>query len=372
MRFLHTADWQIGMKALAAGERAAEVRDQRVATVRNVVRLANERDVDLLLVAGDQFEDRAPSTVEIGHVASALADARMPVVVIPGNHDPAVPDSPYTTRLWRSLGGDNVTTVMTQQAIEFGDAVLFAAPCSAKYGTGDPTATFREMPSPEGKIRIGAAHGTLRLGHLEQGDAGDQRGGFPIALDAASRAGLAYLALGHWHSYLAMPDRAATIAYSGTPEQTRYDDGDCGTVSIVTIDGPHAAPAIERVRVGRYVWSAPSFNLSDDPSVERAIAELRAWPNAVNTLLRPTFRGLASPHGTTLLTATEPDMRARFLHFDPRRTFEERPANAQAWADRFEPGLQRTLAQRLLARTSDPKLAPVATLALQKMLELTR
>jgi uncharacterized lipoprotein YmbA len=65
-------------------------------------------------------------------------------------------------------------------------------------------------------------------------------------------------------------------------------------------------------------------------------------------------------------------MRARFLHFDPRRTFEERPANAQAWADRFEPGLQRTLAQRLLARTSDPKLAPVATLALQKMLELTR
>ena len=372
MKFLHTADWQIGMRALAAGERAAEVRERRVATARAIVALANERGVDCVIVAGDQFEESAPSTAEIGSVASLLSDARMPVIVLPGNHDPATANSPYATAVWQRLSGAHVIPVMEARSIEFADAVVLAAPCSSKYGTIDPTAIFSAMPSADGKIRIGAAHGTLRLGHIERGDAGDQRGGFPIALDAASRAGLAFLALGHWHSYFEIADGRATIAYSGTPEQTRYDDADCGTVSIVTIDGPRAKPAIERVRVGHYVWEAPAFQLGDDASVERAIDTLRAWPDAVRTLLRPTFRGLASPHAASLLSATDADLRARFFHYDPRRTFEARPENARAWIDRFSPGLPRAIAQRLLERAEDPIDAPLAMNALEKLLEMAR
>jgi len=40
MRFLHTADWQIGMKAAAMGDAGARVREERLAAGRRVVEAA--------------------------------------------------------------------------------------------------------------------------------------------------------------------------------------------------------------------------------------------------------------------------------------------------------------------------------------------
>jgi hypothetical protein len=39
MRFLHTADWQIGMKAAALGDAGARVREERLVAGRRVVEL---------------------------------------------------------------------------------------------------------------------------------------------------------------------------------------------------------------------------------------------------------------------------------------------------------------------------------------------
>lgn len=40
VRFIHTADWQIGMKASHVGEAGTHVRDERVAAARPVVEAA--------------------------------------------------------------------------------------------------------------------------------------------------------------------------------------------------------------------------------------------------------------------------------------------------------------------------------------------
>jgi hypothetical protein len=57
MRFLHTADWQIGMKALHVGEAGARVREERLAAARRVVEATRDAGADFTLVAGDTFED---------------------------------------------------------------------------------------------------------------------------------------------------------------------------------------------------------------------------------------------------------------------------------------------------------------------------
>ena len=56
MRLLHSADWQLGLKAGQVGDLASAVREQRFETAERVVQLARDREVDLVLLAGDTFD----------------------------------------------------------------------------------------------------------------------------------------------------------------------------------------------------------------------------------------------------------------------------------------------------------------------------
>ena len=93
MKFLHTADWQIGMRAAHVGGVGQRVRDERIEAGRRAVRAARDHGADFLLLAGDTFEDNAIDRVLVQKVADLLAEFAGPVYVIPGNHDPLVPGS---------------------------------------------------------------------------------------------------------------------------------------------------------------------------------------------------------------------------------------------------------------------------------------
>lgn len=86
MRILHTADWHFG--------RQLEGRDRRVeqaAFVDELARIADERKVDLVLVAGDVYDSVNPPAWAEELFYEALerlsAEGRRAVVVIAGNHD---------------------------------------------------------------------------------------------------------------------------------------------------------------------------------------------------------------------------------------------------------------------------------------------
>lgn len=85
MRILHTADWHAG-KGLWNRSRAAE--QEKV--FAEIVEIARREKVNLMLLAGDVFENFAPSPEAERLVYSALAEligAAIPVVVVGGNHD---------------------------------------------------------------------------------------------------------------------------------------------------------------------------------------------------------------------------------------------------------------------------------------------
>ncbi len=111
MKFLHTADWQIGMKCMAAGSCAVEARAVRLRTADGIVRLANEHQVDFILIAGDLFDNQTPRAADLGLVVELLRRAQMPVFVLPGNHDPAGPRGPFGTPAWAALRGSHFTTI---------------------------------------------------------------------------------------------------------------------------------------------------------------------------------------------------------------------------------------------------------------------
>jgi DNA repair protein SbcD/Mre11 len=85
MRILHTSDWHVG-RTVRGRSRA----DEHRAVLAEIAAIAHDREVDLILVAGDQFDTGAPSAESERIVYRALldlADTGAHVVVLAGNHD---------------------------------------------------------------------------------------------------------------------------------------------------------------------------------------------------------------------------------------------------------------------------------------------
>lgn len=86
MKILHTADWHIG-KRLQDFQRLQEQKD----VLAEIVAIANQEDVDLVLVAGDLFDTFNPDPQAEDLLYSTLKDltagGRRVVVAIAGNHD---------------------------------------------------------------------------------------------------------------------------------------------------------------------------------------------------------------------------------------------------------------------------------------------
>lgn len=104
MRFIHTGDWHIG-KSIAPQRYGADFarrrRQELLETAQNIVRFANENQVDLILCAGDLFHSthiRMDELKSLNAILSGLKKARF--VVVSGNHDPQIKDNNYERIHW--------------------------------------------------------------------------------------------------------------------------------------------------------------------------------------------------------------------------------------------------------------------------------
>ena len=130
MRFIHTADWQLGMKAAHVGKAAETVREERVKTVERLIELSKDKKADFILVAGDTFEDNAVSRLLVQKVADILSKADVPIYLIPGNHDPLVPGSVWEHPAWEDAG--NVHVLREETPVEIPGGTLYPCPVKEK------------------------------------------------------------------------------------------------------------------------------------------------------------------------------------------------------------------------------------------------
>jgi DNA repair exonuclease SbcCD nuclease subunit len=257
IRFLHTADWQLGLKAVHAGQRAKAVRDRRFATAEAVAALARREAVDFVLIAGDLFEHHDVDDAVVRRAVKALDDlAPLPVYVLPGNHDPLVPGGVWDRSAWRRAG-PHVHLLRSAGEVPVADGVvLLPAPLSQKHSTLDPTAVLPQRGAGDARIRIGVAHGAL--------DVLPERGNFPISASRADDAGLDYLALGDWHGFV----QHGRAVYPGTFEGSSFGEREPGDVVIVEIAAAGATPRLARHRVGTLTWTQHEPAIADGTDVD--------------------------------------------------------------------------------------------------------
>jgi len=292
-RLIHTADWQLGARFAQFGAHGGRLREARIATLRRALALARDRAVDAFLIAGDLFEDNQVDDSTVTTVMDLFREfASVPIFVLPGNHDPFTgPDCIWQRKAF--LSPPTHVHFLTQAgAIDLGRAVLLASPLQQKLSTIDPSLRFVELAAslPASTIKIGITHGAPAI------EGKHQPNDFPIALNAATRAGLDYLALGHWHNWLAEID-GGRIVMPGTPEPDNFGNDNSGNVALVEIPGPGQPPQVQRLPVATLTWRSLSFDFASAEasraSLTTALADLAAA--ADRTVLRVTLTGTASP-----------------------------------------------------------------------------
>lgn len=283
MRFIHTADWQIGKPFRNFGEKESVLRQARLAAIEAIGRLAQQEAAPHVLVAGDLYDNEAPSQKTLLEPLERMRS--FPGIswhVISGNHD-----FHRGNGLWdraRALGlPPNVHLHLAPEPGVIGDeAVLLPAPLRRRSEATDLTEWMDSAPSAAGLIRLGLAHGSI-TGFDSSGDAKNT-----IAPDRAARAGLDYLALGDWHRTVQI---GPATWYSGTPEADRFNSQDIGQVLLVDIAAPGAPPVVTQKRTGAYRWLAQAEDLSRAEDLEGLEARLRGLPDLSSLLMRLELKG---------------------------------------------------------------------------------
>lgn len=270
LRFIHTADWQIGRVFSQFEEDDAEaLAAERFAVIERIAAQATQWQADAVLVAGDVFDAQGVRDKTIHRMFMAMAGFRGPWVMISGNHDAALAESVWSRA--RRLGAvpGNVMLALTPEVVILEDkCAILPAPLTQRHTYNDLTEWFAQAQTPPGLPRIGLAHGSVQGVLADDIDATN-----PIAADRVLSGSLDYLAMGDWHGMRRIEERCW---YSGTPEQDRFRDNEAGHALLVEIAAPGALPQVQAWRSGAYQWVSLDLPLHGESDAEQALHAVAA------------------------------------------------------------------------------------------------
>lgn len=200
--------------------------------LRYVLATARELGADLVLLAGDVFEhNRLPADI-VRRTAELLHDSGLPIVMLPGNHDPAVPESVYHRGV-SEPPNVHVLGVTHPEAVVFPEWELEVwGHAHYDYGNMAPLQRPRARTT---RWQIAMAHG-----HYDgpSDPTAVNRPSWLISDDEIVATGADYVALGHWNRAIQVGTGPIKAFYSGSPELA-------GTVNLIRLA---ADSAVEVVR----------------------------------------------------------------------------------------------------------------------------
>jgi DNA repair exonuclease SbcCD nuclease subunit len=294
MRFIHTADWQLGMtRYFLHGESQARYSAARRDAVVALGALAAEVGAEFVVVAGDVFEHNQLSPREVGQALEAMRAIGVPVYLLPGNHDPLDASSVYTSPLFSAERPSHVTVLDRAGVVEVRPGLeLVAAPWRSKSPTSDLVGDVLDGLPADGVIRVLVGHGAVDLI-----DPGKEKASLIrlAAVEAAlARGAVHYVALGDKHSRTAVGS-SGRVWYSGSPETTNYDDieSDSGHALVVDIDetDPAHPVRVDARRIGRWRFITLTRSVDDSRDIADLDLNLDLMPDKERTVVRLGLTG---------------------------------------------------------------------------------
>jgi len=191
------------------------------AGLAGVLLAAKELQADVVVLAGDTFDCHRLPAQFLERAAAVFAAAALPIVLLPGNHDPAVPDAVYHHGAFASTKNLHVLGVTHEDAVVFEHLGLEVwGRAHRDYADMIPL----ERPRPRStRWQVALAHGH----YMPVPDRSTRlRPSWLIGDAELTATGADYVALGHWNRAAKVGSVAAY--YSGSPEYA-------GTVNVVRL-----------------------------------------------------------------------------------------------------------------------------------------
>jgi DNA repair exonuclease SbcCD nuclease subunit len=202
---------------------AAQHNGDGTAGLRAVLLTARELGADIVLLAGDTFDNHMVTAATIDRAGEVLAEAGLPVVILPGNHDPVSADSVYVRGGFAAIPNLRILGMTHDRAVTFPEHELEI--------WGNAHRDYHDMvPLRDPPPRAMRWHVAMGHGHYEPPETWHNplRPSWLISDQMIRDTHSDYLALGHW-------DRAAHVG--------------CGAVPAYYSGAPHPAKTVNLVRL---------------------------------------------------------------------------------------------------------------------------
>lgn len=297
VRFIHTSDWQLGIRPYYLDDRAAELfAESRFEAVRQIGHVAKAEHCDCVLVAGDVFTSNHVDRRTVARAVDAMNAIPVPIYLLPGNHDPLDPSSVYRSAAFLSRRSKNVHVLDSPGLLDLkADVELVAAPWFTKRPVTDLVADACGGLTPATGLRIVIGHGIV--------DSTSPTADSPSLIrlqplmEALSDGRVHFVALGDRHSVTPLSDRAW---YSGAPEATDHGEEHPGYVLLVDLDESGRCSVEERP-IGRWHFVRGQFDLASEHDVREVRDWLERLPDKGRTIVKLGLTGTLPVKAKALL-----------------------------------------------------------------------
>jgi DNA repair exonuclease SbcCD nuclease subunit len=194
-------------------DRAAARGADGTAALRSVLATARGVRADVLLLAGDTFENNQLDAAILDRAGRLFAEAGFPIVILPGNHDPALAQSVFIRGGFGGLPNVSILGVTHDEAVPLPafDLEIWGH-AHRDYFNMTPLRGPRQRST---RWQVAMAHG-----HYEPPEtrANPLRPSWVFGDEEIAATAADYLALGHWDRPVRVGNGAVPAYYSGSPD----------------------------------------------------------------------------------------------------------------------------------------------------------
>jgi exonuclease SbcD len=320
MRIVHVSDTHLGYSAYSKVDEESGLNQREMDFYRAFERIVDkclELKPDAVLHSGDLFDTVRPTNRAISFALEQLlrlSEARIPVVVIAGNHStPRLRETGSVFKIFEHL--DHIYPVFREEyeVVQLGDLAVHALP----HCEGERLASEASRMSPqEGKWNVAMLHaGISSLQVFRMGEFNEE-----ILSASYLKPEFDYIALGHYHNFAEVTPNAC---YSGSSERLSFAEAGVAK-GMIEVD-------LERGR--RRFIEMPSRPMLDLGTIEARDLDLNALRASLQErigsqdvegkIVRVSVRGVSYENYKNVNFHWLRQLAAKAMHFEPK--FEVRP-----------------------------------------------
>lgn len=207
-KIIHTADIHLDSTFTSLSPDVAKQRRAGQRTlVSKIIDIANEENVDAIIIAGDLFDSYPIYTETAESLLRDFSRTRASVFITPGNHDPYTFDSPYKTLNFPENVYIFTENTLTSTELPSAKLRIFGAAYASENLEGRILKDFKAPDDDFTNIVILHSHLSCTEKYC------------PVSVDEISGCGADFVALGHIHMPTEIRKAGRTCyAYCGIPE----------------------------------------------------------------------------------------------------------------------------------------------------------